>query len=312
MDTLELAFEDRELSLETLTRATTAGTAAKLYSKNGGPCRRRPGFTTELHLAIDGHTVILASEPYGTNPKQLLIIIHCSHFKNLVDLEDWFANALGLGKKHLNQAQVQRLDCCVDVLVPWDTVVQAVYQKRCRNVWLMESTRKSAYLGKLPLQTCLYEKKVSPLCIDLIPRCRLDELKADKYILCTRIETRFNKHKLPIKSYSELLMLRDMNPFAHLTLQTMEDQIVQDLPLAKKDRVLSFQFRCQQVGAQAARKERNLQGHFRKNVGQYLKSLDLDLMAAWKNRTNRFFGTNIEEQITGFTSANSTNDKAIL
>lgn len=292
MDTLELTFENAVLSLETMKHVEATGLPlSRLTDKNGRPRKKRPGFSAENWVKFGGHTAILASEPFGTNTKQLLLIINCSHFTDFAEMKDWLQLYLGLNAERLSEADIQRIDCCVDVLFPWDTLVQATHQHRCRREWTRDSGRRTITLGQFPLQTILYEKAVSPDSVDLFPECRRQELVAAKHsILCTRIEARFKRHKRPVTTFDQIPTLQYLNPFAHFKLQVADEQIVQELPLAKKDRVLAYQLRCSQVGAQEARRERNRQGHFQKNVGQYLKPLDINLTQAWKMRTDRFFG----------------------
>lgn len=256
------------------------------YEAGDGPRVRLPAGYNGL---ISGHLkekflYCLTWGPSRDNPQKAVFGAHLSSFNNIEEFYSWldlFGPELG---DYLGTSPLRRLDICVDIKVPFETVASLLTNVRARKVTRYEQNgRSTLYIGTRPRQTYAYSKSV-PI-YDQVPA-----VVSPQTVDGTRIEVRFFGKKLPIQSLDELPHLYFADVFGHLQLLEIDDAVLAALPPSKMHLIRSFKWRAAEVGLQQARREFNQNKNFHRDIGRYLlPSSRMNLEEAFLSRCQRWF-----------------------
>lgn len=306
MDTVKIAIEDSDAAKWIRTQVRIKGFPHHSRKSKHQREAREFGYRRGGAFDILGKYVHISWSPKKRKkpkpPKKprpplapLLLTTHLSNFEDDEhgDTYAFFRWAqAGFGIHTLTailDGRIKRLDTAIDVEMDIDTAEDEIIQPRARAERQVRSRTKTIYWGRLPRLTRAYEREV--------PRCRLDHnLSEDgdpgEIIKGVRIEADHRRKKILIQRLRDVEQLRHINPFSHLEfLNQTKTVIASDTPIKTKYKLLAFQKRCEQVGAQAARKEFNQDRNFKRTVERYLvQTKDFNFEMAWKRRIERFLG----------------------
>ncbi|MGK5087926.1 hypothetical protein WDW86_10240 [Bdellovibrionota bacterium FG-2] len=295
MDTFEVGVDSRsacDYVSEQIKFLADEGTEVQF-----GVSPKARGYEFQCGSYINGRYAYLCWEPmsrFRKNMPYCRFEAHASHFATFSDLIKWLQPLWGDHIELLLLSPLKRLDCCVDLAIPPDTVNRCLRQKFGHKVRIISKKQNNShYSGSKERDTKAYPKGLDPGEIDFTPDGGIvtDELGK---VHGTRIEVVLRKRKLPIQCLSEVEELVDINPFSHMELTCPDPMIQVELPIKLRDKVRAFQWRCNEVGYQAARQEYNQDGNFSRTIGRFLAPLDVDLFAIWQRRMTRFLERPIE------------------
>ncbi len=294
MDTIGLCWDDSDLASLVINNVRAHGHAITYRDRNGK--RRNPfrGYHTYMSSVVMDKPVFIGASPAGDTDKPALFLsFHCSHFQRWEQVLEWSKILFDGDVSTFLQGKIRRLDCCVDLAVPYETIRESVEQPRVMFVSEWKSKTRTLYLGRPPKQTCIYEKRISTDQIDNELNCAL---KVDRHgkLLAVRVEVSTCGPRVLIKSLNDLPKLKLLNPFAHLQFKEVDAAIVQLLTRQKRYPIEAYQHRATTVGAAMAKREFNESGNFARNIGRYLQPLEIDLFDCWKRRVDRFFAGKTE------------------
>lgn len=285
MDTIELNVYDPSLS--DLVRKN-------LYDGQGGfkepdlVSNRRRGYKHQTHSTSNGKSIFLACDRWNDLYPSAIIQLHASQFNTLEECTNWLSPLFGNRENEIPDLALRRLDLCIDVNVPQDTVRQCIRRPYARFMREYVSTGVSNYYGKPPLEIVIYSKTFPVSTVDYSPA----ELSSsgNEIVHGTRIEARFTGVKRPIHTLREVNRLREFNPFSKLQTISLDEALIAEAPLQTKYMIESYLRKCEMDGAHAAIREFNQDRNFFARIRPYLGPVKLDLEAGWKNRINRFLG----------------------
>ncbi len=263
----------------------------KSRNRDGRRLSFASGYETQMEGNVGGYHVYFAMEPRWKNRSPGLLQFHLSHFESMRAVQDWLEDLFGPeATSEILGSPIERLDLCMDLALPFETLERAASLPGCRRVekWSSDNGR-TIYLGQYPAMFRLYEKFGVPAShVDYWPDSQ--ERTPGNYVAVVRIELELQRHKVPIQNLSQLSAMADQNPFGRLRLESFG--VEQVIPVDSHV-VHHFLKRVHEVGAAAAKKEFNVGGNFAKTIGPYVGPVDIDLAAAWQTRITRFLGTQL-------------------
>jgi hypothetical protein len=287
MDSISIGWENVDFAAQVVNNVRELGHPITYRDRLGK--RRSPfrGYQTTISSLIENKRVFIGCDPYGKNLPALMMSFHCSHFSNMTELMEWLGLIVEGDFQTTTEGFIRRLDCCVDLALPYELIREAADQPRVTTISEWTSNSRTTYFGKHPRQTCFYEKMINIESVDNIPARKLKSNAAGR-IQAVRVEVSTTGNRVPIKTLGEIEKLHSINPFKHLTFKQIDEAIVELLSMRKRYPIEAYQLRAKQVGAAMAKREIGQGGNFSRNVGKYLKPFELDLNACWKRRTSRF------------------------
>lgn len=222
----------------------------------------------------------------------LFVKFHLSQFPNWNAFLQWSERVFGEdGADLILQAPLRRIDLCVDLHLPFQTVFQTMSQNYVRRVMRFDAKEKTLYFGTSPRQSYAYEKCLPASMFDDISVLNNSRYSPDERLQGVRIEVRHHRKMKPIASLCRIQDLRNVRcPFAHLKFEQVDEAVIDIVSESTRRNIESYQYRAERYGMQQARREFNRSGHFQRDVGRYLRPLKVDLETAWELRKQRFFG----------------------
>lgn len=292
MDTIHLTSVSRQVRESVILGLQRHGIPAQLRDKDGRRLLHRYGYQKALAVLVNGHDAFAAYEPLPgfNNLPELFLSFHLSQFSTMAATLKWARPIFGDSFPEFPNMAVRRLDRCVDLAMPFETVYEAVQQLNVKRVMTYQGRgRRSLYLGRLPRQTVVYERWIEPELIDNEP-CGEQIADSEGKILCVRIEDRKTGDKCPIGTLAEIEKLRGLNPFAELDFLELDEVMLANLSAKARHIIDSYALCKQRHGAQVARSEFSEGRNFHRNIGRHLKPFKLDMASYWQKRVTRFLG----------------------
>ena len=288
MDTVRLAWDSGVSPFDIQQRVEwllELGRASKIRDHGYDPER---AYRRRLSFRIDGHDFCLLWQPrFFRNTPLVALSCHLSKFVSYEQLCRLSELILGSATA-LEEAQMKRVDACVNLAVPFDTFFKGVFRASSRRVSEWGSPKgRSLYLGQYPDEWICYEKEVSASEVDWPP---IENPDFSEIVRVVRVERRYYGRKIPICSFKDIEQLRAIRPFDVVKVLKIDPAILKDVSSRKRRVLESFLYKVDLYGFQAARKSENKKGNFAKSIGRYLTDVSIDFDKAWNNRLNRFFG----------------------
>ncbi len=237
-----------------------------------------------------GQGIFFARSRYGDIP-HVRVGFHSSHFAGWHDVHGWLAALFSSDLGEVLEAEVSRVDMCVDLPLPFETVSRAMDVPRCHSLLRYTGRKRTQYFGKPPRQTYAYEKAIPTSAVDLEPLTDLGARRS-KVTKATRIEVRTFGDKMPFNRLADIAALQRASPFHHVSMKVLDYALVQSYPGGRRWEALGVLSRIEAVGFGAARREYNQAtgGNFTRDLGQFIRpALEIDLRKAWAHRVARFF-----------------------
>jgi hypothetical protein len=225
------------------------------------------------------------------NLPQAQLTAHLSHFRSMLEFEEWLLWLTSLDRHQLATLRVSRLDLCIDLGMDFEDVFTRFSVPQSRIMTLIKSTKNATlYCGgkTSPRRTMLYGKKIK----DVDNKNQYDVIPDLDYF-GVRIEVKHTGPKVPIKLYGDLIDLRGKNPFKHIKIVEAGDISTTERKPSQKIKIyaynhLAFDSRrgAQYAGFQLNKDGGNFARTFR---GLLIKFDGIDLEQAWTNRCEKFF-----------------------
>jgi hypothetical protein len=250
-----------------------------------GSCLR--GFDRHVNLAIGGYDLFVA---WNDDPLDLRIQLqfHCSHFDTFGQLTRWIFAAMGQrGVDMILDARVKRIDQCIDIKLPPETIWRVLSQTRVTEIARWKSKESTLYFGRPNNRYYrIYPKTVrSDLHFDFVP-----ENYVNSDLMGTRIEVQCKGKNCPISSLRDVRKLLLTNPFSSLKTASIPEELLKSLPPNQVLKIEGFLRYRDQYGIAAARRHYNRKNkNFHRDIGRFIGPVDLlDLGEAWKHRISRY------------------------
>ena len=290
MDTVKLKVKDSDLADSIRTALLTKNSlTTKSRDEGGRRVRFATGYKNQIEGHINGHHICYGYGPRSQYRSPGLLQFHLSHYPTWADFNAWARALFGEHFKGiLERCPVERLDVCLDLALPYETITKSISLPGCKTHerWASDGGR-TLYLGEIPSRFRVYEKR--GLLSTNIDYNSGEILDPARRLNCIRIELELHKGKVPIKTLSELEKLRGTNPFEKLRFSDCSS-LVQTVHLENSHLVQHFLKRVGEVGFAPAKKEFNAGGNFSRTIAPFIAPLNLDLARAWQTRMTRFFG----------------------
>lgn len=290
MDTIYLGFDGLRARNQILHAFEVSGLPINYKGKNGKRKDRVRGYTNTTAVSYNGHKTHLAYEPHYANLPQASLTVQLSHFKSFHDCCVWAQQLMGEEYLEFIRASVTRLDMCVDLGVPIDTIVKNVSRGKCQRMYELIGADKSItlYLGS-DEEVKIYRKHIPIDAVDFWGDGKLD-VDPHGMVYATRIEKSLRGKSCPLSNLWEIDGLRGTFPFKDIKINHVDEEVLETLPPKKKHVVQSYLYRKEKYNAEVARREFSANGNFKRDIGDYLKELNIDLKAAWDWRVERYLG----------------------
>lgn len=178
------------------------------------------GYKDKTFGFIDGRKFILiAHQPKNHlfNNDFYSITLHLSQWSNLKEVVDKFIEIFGpeITRTIFNEWKVTRLDACLDLPLPYDLMMKSIFRSGASISEKHKSDKRTYYLGASHKKIGLFYEKDRK---DLNSSCDLkladSNLESDKI---TRVEVRYFRKNVPIKSFSDYGKLADLKLFDFLS-----------------------------------------------------------------------------------------------
>lgn len=288
MDTIEITFQLASWTAAFHKKIDLATKSLSARNEDGRLKKNHAGYRYRMCRSIAGRAMYFSWEPLHPDVPELLLGFHASHFSNIDELHSWLKCFTGEYFSRVLDGKIRRIDCCVDIQVPFDTINECLTQSRAERIEKRRNrqSRKTLYLGKPPRETACYQKMLLREQVDLL-NCEQD-FEANKPIEVTRVETRLlGKHR-PIETFRDVPKLLDFNPFQHLELQAVDEVLLRNANPKSLNLIDAYRYNRDKLGGQEARERFNRNRNFSKAIGKYLGRLDLDLGQVWQYRMKRY------------------------
>lgn len=289
MDTVEFGFDSFDLSLKV--RSAIARNNKDSVKPRQKRLRGQNNYAHFTSAKINGGRIALYWRPNFSTCAKFKVQVHLSDFDTLDDFWTWWREIVWGSFDDSLRSKVMRLDCCVDVAVPLQTIRETVSRKRIRT-WKVYSNGggETMELGSSSSDEYLvaYEKDdLKKEALDYVPE---DSTIADEY-KTVRLEVRFKDKKLPIRFLSELESIKHLYPFDKYQVHRSLDAFNPNLPHKIQVEALAFKQLCSTKNTVAAKKFLNQHRNWNRQLGRYLIRIENDFIKkAWKQRVLRFFG----------------------
>jgi hypothetical protein len=292
MDTVDIGISNSLAAKFISHYLSQKGPAISMFNpENGRIVKKIKGYRIVQSCNLDGHSVMFGYDKYFQNVPPACLIFHCSHFRDYSDLVRWLTPIFGPYISDLYEAEIRRIDLCVDLSVGMESIAKAIHCPLTKNHDQRKSAggRRTLNFGGGKRQVVVYEKDVPIDCLDDCDDCN-DAEDPSEQVVGTRIEIRLKGNHRPIQKFGEFPKLKSLqNPFSKIKFSELNTVIPNGLDHRTRRNLLAYMHLAEQEGATMARQEFNRDGNFDRTIGKYLKVFQLDLAAAWKRRVDRFF-----------------------
>jgi len=178
---------------------------------------------------------------------------------------------------NLEHLEVARIDHCVDVEIPIETIFQGASwtRKRLREKY-SQGSMTGFYFGKHPEVLCVYDK------------ARKEKLDG----VLTRLELRQYQKKVPVKDYLRLPELVHHEPFKIIKFQRVKDMDQGLLRGTGEFKISLLKRWLQLYGFQGAFKKLNPNSNFNRDFGHFIETDPAQprLDEIYQNNLRQYFG----------------------
>lgn len=328
MDTIELGYNSIKFQQVVWNNALRLGVKSKKGIIDGSTGRRYfPKKMSAYHVSQEfsykGRPFHISYNPKFPRMPAMKIVFHLSKFR---DWEEFYNLSMILCDGMIDDfldGRVTRLDQCVDIDLPFETLRKVLFVKNVCKCFLMNNRGgvASLTLGREPHQFILYSKEIDAENVDLTADDIISdddeatELKDDswndqfkhldaseggrktsmkelagKKRVC-RIESRHWHKKVPIKRLRDIEALKNAKAFDHICFKSVNPQLTESLKGAALRDIQAFLYQSEQRCYQMAKLEFAQDKTYQKKIEPYLNTVPLiDFDKAWKNRWDRWFG----------------------
>lgn len=293
MDTTDFGFHQWHLENYLLPRFVRRGSFLKDSNQFG--------YYNCKVFKINGHKVRLSWGRRKPQYAHVLVTFHLSRHTSLKRFLKYAKKTLGKAYPLLFTTEIVRMDFCLNLKVDYTLLRSSLYHPRATSIERIKKGRKGAetmYIGKAPLQSYIYNKKtIRNKFIDFAPSKKLLKSEDGEAITqAVRLEVRRKRKKKLIHNFTEIYKLKSLNPFEHLKVLEVNNQIITpDLPDSTLKNIYAFLHLRDRDGYQDARIEFNKDGNFQKTIGRFIGSSNvINLEEIWKKKIDKWLGKKIK------------------
>ncbi len=290
MDTVEFGFDSFDLSLKV--RSAIAKNNKDSMKPRTKRLRGQNNYAHFISAKIDSKRIALYWRPSFSTCAKFKVQVHLSDFDTLDDFWTWWREIVCGSFDESLRSKVMRLDCCVDVAVPLQSIRETVSRKRIRT-WKVYSNGRgeTMEMGSSSSDEYLvaYEKDdLNRDALDYLPEDATANAAGYKTV---RLEVRFKDKKLPIRFLSELESIKHLYPFDKYQVHRNLDALDPNMPHKIQVEALAFKQLCATKNTVAAKKFLNEHRNWNRQLGRHLIRIENDFIKqAWRRRVHRFFG----------------------
>jgi len=301
MDTIELTTTSPELAESIVRGVLHRATAAKAKNWHGKYQNVRgrslaflPGFRQFSPGVFEGKFVMAASSlAFRDQAAFTMISFHLTAFVSITEVVLWLSRLTNLDLAQLRELRVRRIDACIDLSVPFDTLRRVLDVPKVHTFKLFGNRNgRTIYFGadcgqQIYCYECLGRAGQPDWALDSYGMKCLDAFSRIEI----RLESRFRRNKCPVDTFGDLVDAKFFAPFEHLSVTEVDGVQIVNAPPEKRQALESFQWLVLVLGFAEARREINKRGrNFERDIRPYLHaSTVIDFNQAWATRFSRFF-----------------------
>jgi hypothetical protein len=147
MDTIRLGISDSKFPERLLARIRERGLPVESRNPGGEVRGAVRGYRFKYAAWLEGHHVFVAWDTWLPGASRAVVEFKISDFRSFKELRGWLECVFREDLPQVLEASVRRLDTCIDVSVPIQTVVETLYKPRCVQVSEWRQARRTFYLG---------------------------------------------------------------------------------------------------------------------------------------------------------------------